>query len=56
MLVSMAGTFTSLLSRGPSHRFGGSVLYFVGLCGSGALVVLSIVLLVLRGRTGTGDQ
>ena len=57
MLVSAACTFASLLlGNGPSHRLGGPVLYFVVLSGSGALVVLSIALLVLRGRTGAGDR
>ncbi len=56
MLVSAACIFASLLGSDPSHRFGGPVLYFVVLCGSGALIVLSIVLLVLRDRTGTGDR
>jgi hypothetical protein len=56
MLVSAACTFASLLGSDSSHRFGGPVLYFVVLGGSGALVVLSIVLLVLRGRTGAGDR
>jgi hypothetical protein len=56
MLVSAACIFASLLGSDPSHRFGGPVLYFVVLCGSGALIVLSIVLLVLRDWTGTGDR
>lgn len=56
MLVSAACTFAALLSSGPNHRFGGPVLYIVVLCGSGALLMLSIVLLVLRGRTGTGKR
>nr|WP_296072394.1 hypothetical protein [uncultured Actinoplanes sp.] len=51
MLVSAACTCASLLSSGPSHRFGGPVLYVVVLCGSGALLVVSIVLLVLRRRS-----
>jgi hypothetical protein len=56
MLASAACTFVSLLGGDPSRRFGGPVLYFVVLGGSGALVVLSIVLLVLRARTGAGDR
>ena len=54
MLGSTACTVVSLLSRGPNHGFGGPVLYFAVLGGSGALLVLSIALLLLRGRTGTG--
>jgi hypothetical protein len=56
VLVSAACTFASLLGSDPSHRFGGPVLYFVVLGGSGALIVFSLALLVLRGRTGTGDR
>ncbi|MET8832972.1 hypothetical protein ABZV78_03520 [Micromonospora sp. NPDC004540] len=54
MLVSTACTLAALLFSGPGHRFGGPVLYFVVLCGSGALLVLSIALLVLRHRIGAG--
>ena len=57
MLVCAAGILASLLlGNGPSHRFGGPILYFVALAGSGALLVLSIVLLVLRDRTGAGGR
>jgi hypothetical protein len=57
MLMSAACTFASLLlGSDPSHRLGGPVLYFVVLGGSGALIVLSIVLLMLRSRTGAGDR
>lgn len=52
MLVSTTCTFAALLFSGPGHRFGGPVLYFVALCGSGALLVLSIALVVLRHRSG----
>ncbi|BBH63364.1 hypothetical protein ACTI_00490 [Actinoplanes sp. OR16] len=51
MLLASAGcTFVSLLGGDPSRRFGGPVLYYVVLAGSGAIVVLSIVLLLLRDR------
>lgn len=56
LLVSTACTFASLLMRGRNHGFGGPVLYFVVLVGSGALLVLSIALLLLRGRTSSGDR
>ena len=52
MLASAACTFTALLGGDPNARFGGPVLYFLALGGSGALVVSSIALLLLRGRTG----
>ena len=48
MLVSTACTVTSLLVSGSNSAFGGPVPYFAVLCGSGALLVLSIVLLVRR--------
>ncbi|WP_089021110.1 hypothetical protein [Micromonospora coriariae] len=56
MLVSTACTFAALLVSGPNSRFGGPLLYVVVLCGSGALLVLSIVLLVLRDRIGIGSR
>lgn len=45
-----------MLMTGSNQGFGGPVLYFVVLGGSGALLVLSIVLLLLRGRSGTSDR
>ena len=56
MLASTAGNCAALLLGGPGHRFGGPVLYFVALCGSGTLLVLSIALLVLRHRIGAGGR
>ncbi|WP_127542201.1 hypothetical protein [Actinoplanes sp. OR16] len=50
LLASAGCTFVSLLGGDPSRRFGGPVLYYVVLAGSGAIVVLSIVLLLLRDR------
>lgn len=55
MLASAGCTFASLLLSGPGNRLGGPVLYFVVLCGSGALLVLAIVLLVVRRRSGTSE-
>ena len=56
MLVSMAYTFASTLGGDPRHRFGGPVWYFVVLIGSGVWLVLLIVVLKLRGRTGAGGR
>jgi hypothetical protein len=50
MLVSAGCTFGSMLLRGPHQGLGGPVLYFAVLVGSGAMLVLSIVLLRLPGR------
>ena len=55
MLLSASCTCASLLMRGPHRGFGGPVLYFVGLGVSGALLVSSVVLLLLRAGTGDGD-
>jgi hypothetical protein len=52
MLVSAGLTFVSLLGGDPGRRFGGPVLYFVALFGSGGLFLLAIALLVARARGG----
>jgi hypothetical protein len=48
-------TSLSLLGRDPARSFGGPVLYFVVLGGSGAIVLLSVALLVAGARTKAGD-
>jgi hypothetical protein len=50
MLISAGCTFASLLMRGPNQGFGGPVLYFSVLCGSGALLVSSMFLMLVAGR------
>ena len=50
MLISASCTFVALLRGGRNPGFLGPVVHYVVLCGSGALVVLSIVLLVMRRR------
>ena len=56
MLASAGCTFAALLMGSPNHGFGGPVLYFAVLCGSGALLVLSIISLVLRNGSDAGDR
>jgi hypothetical protein len=56
MLGAAGCTFVSLLGGDPSRRFGGPVLYFLALGVSGAMVVFSIILLVLRTRPGADDR
>ena len=51
MLVSASCTFTALLGGYSNDHFGGPVLHFLALGSSGALVVSSIVLLLVRDRT-----
>lgn len=48
MLVGTGCTFASMLMRGPNHAFGGLVLYFAVLSGSGAMLVSSVVLMLLH--------
>ncbi|MCZ7438701.1 hypothetical protein O7598_19980 [Micromonospora sp. WMMC241] len=50
VLVSSSCTLASLLMRGPNHGSGGPVLYFAVLFGSGAMLVASVVLILLRAR------
>ncbi|MFF5173092.1 hypothetical protein ACFY3U_10695 [Micromonospora sp. NPDC000089] len=50
MLVSAGGTFTSMLLSGPNRGLGGWVPYVVVLCGAGAVLASSVVLLLLQGR------
>ncbi|SCG72757.1 hypothetical protein [Micromonospora humi] len=50
VLVSSGCTLASLVMRGPHHGFGGPVLYFAVLSGSGAMLVSSVVLILLRAR------
>ena len=51
MLLSASCTFTALLGGYSNDHFGGPVLYFLALGGSGVLVVSSVVLLLLQDRT-----
>lgn len=48
MLVSMACTFASQLFGDPDYMFGGPFLRIAVLCGSGVLLVVVTVLLVLQ--------
>jgi len=50
MLASTGFTFTSLLMRGPNPAFGGPAVYLVVLGGSGAILILSVVLILLQRR------
>lgn len=56
MLGSSGCTFASVLMSGPNRALGGPALYFVVLLGSGAMLVLSIMLMLLRGRDRHGDR
>lgn len=50
MLISTGGTFASMLMSGPNYGFGGPLVYFAVLFGSGAMLVSSVVLMLLRRR------
>ena len=52
LLASSACTVTSLLLGDRNDGFGGPVLYFAVLGGSGALFLSCVVLLLWLGRTG----
>jgi hypothetical protein len=56
LLASTVCTVASLLLGGRDNSLGGPVLYFVVLCGSGALLLLCVVALLVRGRAGAGDR
>jgi hypothetical protein len=52
--LSSTATFVSRLLDDPYDNFGGPVLHFVVLGGSGALLATAIVLLMVRRKTGAG--
>jgi peptidoglycan/LPS O-acetylase OafA/YrhL len=56
VLVSTGLTLASTLMGDPDHGFGGPVLRLVVMCGSGLLLVLCIVLILLRGGTRAEDH
>jgi hypothetical protein len=53
--LSSTPIFVSRLLDDPYDNFGGPVLHFAVLGGSGALLVTAIVLLVVRRKNGAGQ-
>ncbi|MEU4564830.1 hypothetical protein AB0F72_41155 [Actinoplanes sp. NPDC023936] len=56
MALSSMGVFISRVLDDPYDNFGGPLLHFIMLGGSGALFATTIALLVIRRRTRIGKE